>query len=202
MSRRAKLGVAACLVLAIGCAWFGRNVWLVAFGRYLIGPSRDLRSNADVVVVPGADYIYPDVRVETLDEAARLLRDGRVNRIVMSCAEFYGVSGCELAEQALRDRGYPEVRIEWLRTERLPDDVEADKLISHLRESGTKSAIILLPNYKQRRLGSVYRRLGTRSAIDVDIWGRGGEYDPERWWRAREGQKRFAEELLRFAGLL
>jgi hypothetical protein len=201
MSRGAKLGV-TCLVLAVGFAWFGRNVWLVALGRYLTGSSRDLRSTADVVVVPGADRTHMDVRMETVEEAARLLRDGRVSRIVMSCAEFYGVSGCELAERALRDRGYPGVRIEWLRTERLPDDVEADKLIRRLRESGNKSAIVLLPNYKKRRLGAVYQRLGARSGVDVDIWGRGGEFDSERWWRVREGKKRFAEELLRFAGLL
>jgi hypothetical protein len=201
MSRRAKFGF-TCLMLAVGFAWFGRNVCLVALGRYLTCSSRDLRSTADVVVVPGADRTHLDVRMETLEEAARLLRDRRVNRIVMSCAEFYGVSGCELAERALGDRGYPGVRIEPLCTGRLPDEVEADKLIRRLRDNGNKSAIILLPNYKMRRLGAVYRRLSVRFGVDVDIWGRGGEFDPEGWWRAREGKKRLAEELLKFAGLL
>ena len=86
----------------------------------------------------------------------RLLRTGRIERIVMSCPDLYGVSECELAETALRDRGYQGVRIEWLRTGRLPDEMEADKAIRWLRERGAKSAIILLPNYKARRLGGVY----------------------------------------------
>jgi hypothetical protein len=137
-----------------------------------------------------------------LEDAARLLREGRVRRIVMSCADFYGVSECELAERALQARGCPGARIDWLRTERLPDEVEADKAIRHLRSSGTKSAIILLPNYKVRRLGGVYQRLGARFGIDVHVWGRGSGFDPERWWKSREGQKRFAEEFVRLVGLL
>jgi hypothetical protein len=142
------------------------------------------------------------VDVETLEEAVRLLRTGTVKHIVMSCPDAYGVSECELAETALRDRGYLEARIEWLRTERLPDEMEADKAIRWLRERGARSAIILLPNYKVRRLGGVYRRLGAQSALDVNVSRQNGEFDPQRWWRSREGQKRFAEEFMRLARLL
>ena len=201
MSRRLKLCLAS-LVLIVGIAWFGRGVWLSFLGRYLVDTSGELKSGADFVVIPAADYIRADVTTATLEEAVRLLRQGRVRHIVMSCAEAYGVSECELAQKALRDRGYPEARIEWLRTERLPDEVEADLAIRYLKSNSSKSAIILLPNYKARRLGHVYRRLGARSGIEVDVMRLGGEFDPEKWWRSREGQKRFAEELVRLARLL
>jgi hypothetical protein len=140
--------------------------------------------------------------METLKEALRLLRTGRVKRIVMSCPDFYGVSECELAATALRGGGYPGDRIEWLRTERLPDEMEADKTIRWLTERGAKSAIILLPNYKTRRLGRVYHRLGTQSDIKVTLSSQNREFDPQRWWRSREGQKRFAEEVARLTRLL
>jgi hypothetical protein len=201
MSRRFKLCLASLVLIAV-IAWFGRGVWLSFLGQYLVGTKGESKSGADVVVVPAADYIRADVNTGTLEHAATLLREGRVRQILMSCAEAYGVSECELAEKALRDRGYPQTRIEWLRTERLPDEVEADLAIRHLKDSGNKSAIILLPNYKARRLGQLYRRLGAQDGIEVAVWRQAGAFDPQRWWKSREGQKRFVEELMRLTRLL
>src|ERR1035437_5487341 len=158
MSRRVKLCLSG-LVMMVGIAWFGRDVWLGAVGRYLTVTNGGASSSADFAVVPAADYIRPDVGMETLEEAVRLQRGGSVKRIVMSCPDFYGVSECEIAETALRKRGYLGSRIDWLRTEPIPDEIEADKTIRWLAGRGAKSAIILLPNYKTRRLGRVYRRL-------------------------------------------
>jgi hypothetical protein len=200
MSRGLKLCLAG-LLLTFTVAWFGRESCFSAFGRYLTDAHRGL-SVADVVVVPAADSIRADLSIETLEEAAKLVRDGRVKHIVMSCAEVYGVSECELAEKWLRDRGYPGTQIDWLRTERLADEMEADKAMRYLRERGVKSAIVLLPSYKARRLGGAYRRLGAKSAIQVDVWGQNREFDPQTWWRSRGGQKRFSEEFLRLARLL
>jgi hypothetical protein len=200
MSRLLKLCLAG-LLLTFGIAWLGSERWLSALGCYLAAKNAGL-SVADVVVVPAADYIRADLSVETLEEAARLVSQGRAQHIVMSCAEVYGVSECELAEQWLRHRGYSSTQIDRLPTERLPDEVEADKTIGYLRKRGVTSAIILLPNYKARRLGRAYRRLGTQCAIEVNVVGQNREFDPQRWWRSREGQKRFAEEFLRWARLL
>jgi hypothetical protein len=97
--------------MMVGVAWFGRDVWLGAVGRYLTVTNGGASSSADFAVVPAADYIRPDVGMETLEEAARLQRGGSVKRIVMSCPD-YGVSECELAETALRNRGYLGARIE------------------------------------------------------------------------------------------
>jgi len=197
-------GMKACLsgLVIVSITWFGRDVWLGAVGRYLTSTGGGATSSADFAVVPPADYIRPDVGMETLEEAVRLQRGGSVKRIVMSCREFYGVSECELAETALRSRGYLGARIEWLRTEPLPDEMEAVKTIQYLRERGAKSAIILLPNYKVRRLGRVYRRLGSQSEIEVTVSRQNREFDPQRWWRSREGQKRFVEGLVRLTRLL
>ena len=184
MSRRTKLCLSG-LVLIVGIAWFSRTVWLETFGRYLTATSGKPGLSADFAVIPAADYIRADVDVETLEEAVRMLRTGRVKNIVMSCPDWYGISECELAETALQDRGYLGTRIEWLRTKRLPDELEADKAIRWLRERGAKSAIILLPNYKARRLGGVYHRLGGQSAIEVTVSSQSQEFDPQRWWKSR-----------------
>src|ERR1035437_6177699 len=197
-------GMKACLsgLVIVSIAWFGRDVWLGAVGRYLTATSGEASLSADFAVVPAADYIRADVGMETLEEAVRLQRGGSVKRIVMSCMDSYGVSECELAETALRNRGYLGSRIEWLRTEPMPDEMEAVKTIQYLRERGAKSAIILLPNYKVRRLGRVYRRLGSQSEIGVTVSSQNREFNPQRWWKSREGQKRFAEEFLRLTRLL
>src|ERR1039458_1791435 len=127
-------GMKACLsgLVIVSITGFGRDVWLGAVGRYLTATSGGASSSADFAVVPAADYIRPDVGMETLEEAVRRQRGGSVKRIVMSCPDFYGVSECELAETALRNRGYLGARIEWLRTEPLPDEIEADKTIRWL----------------------------------------------------------------------
>jgi hypothetical protein len=200
MSRRTQLCLSS-LVLMAGIAWFGRDVWLETLGRYLTATNGESSSTADFAVIPAADYVRADVHMETLEEAMRLLRVGKVKHIVMSCPDVYGVSGCELAEAALRRGGYPGVRIEWLRTEGLPDEMEADKILRWLTEHAAKSAIILLPNYKARRLGGVYVQVGAQSGFEVHVLRQAREFDPQRWWKSREGQKRFAEEFLRLARL-
>jgi hypothetical protein len=190
------------LVLMVGIAWFGRDVWLEALGRSLTASRGEPSSNVDFAVVPAADYIRPDVGMETLEEAVRLQLGSSVKRIVMSCPDFYGASECELAETALRNRGYLGARVEWLRTEPMPDEMEAVKTIQYLRERGAKSAIVLLPNYKVWRLGGAYRRLGAQFGIRVNVRSQDREFNPQRWWKSREGQKRFAEEFLRLTRLL
>lgn len=201
MSRRMKLCISG-LVLMVGIAWFGRDAWLGALGRSLTASRGEFISRVDFAVVPAADYIRADVGVETLEEAVRLQLGSSVQHIVMSCPDFYGVSECELAETALRNRGYLRVRVEWLRTEPIPDEREAVKTIQYLRERGAKSAIILLPNYKAWRLGGAYHRLGAQFGILVNVRSQDREFNPRRWWKSREGQKRFAEEFLRLTRLL
>ena len=186
----------------MGITWFGRDACRAALGRSLTAANRDAGSVADFAVVPAADYIRADVSIQTLAEAVRLQRTGRVKGILMSCPDYYGISQCELAETALRNRGYPGVRFDRLRTEPLPDNIEAHQTVRWLAEHGAKKAIVLLPNYKVRRLGSMYRRLGTRSAIQVEVSGQDLGFDPQSWWRSREGQKRVAEELARLTNLL
>jgi hypothetical protein len=200
MSRQLTMSLAG-LLLACSIAWLGRAAWLTALGGYLT-ETRGGLSVADVVLIPAADYIRADVSIETLQEAARLVREGRAQHFVMSCAEIYAVSECELAQRSLKDKGYPETKIDWLRTERLPDEMEAAKTIRELRQRGFKSAIVLLPNYKARRLGETYRRIATQSAIEMTVLSMARDFDPQGWWRSREGHKRFLEEFLRLTGLL
>ena len=200
MSRGMKAGLAG-LVL-VGITWISREAWCAALGRFFTDGNLESGSAADFAVVPAADYIRPDVSIQALEEVVRLQRTGSVKGILMSCPDYYGISECELAETALRNRGYPGVRFDWLRTKPLPDDIEAGQTVRWLAERGAKSAIVILPNYKVRRLGSIYRRPGTRSAIRVEVSGQDREFNPQSWWRSREGQKRFAEELVRITHLL
>ena len=124
MSGRLKLCF-ACLLVFICLLWFNRSVFLTALGQYVVATTEDRHSVADFLVIPAADDIRPDVSTGTLTEAVRLLREGHVSHILMTCPDYYGVSECALA-------GHPDARIEWLRTERLADEDEADLAIKYL----------------------------------------------------------------------
>ncbi len=138
MSRGMKAGLAG-LVL-VGITWISREAWCAALGRFFTDGNLESGSAADFAVVPAADYIRPDVSIQTLEEVVRLQRTGSVKGILMSCPDYYGISECELAETALRNRGYPGVRFDWLRTKPLPDDIEAGQTVRWLAERGAKSA--------------------------------------------------------------
>jgi hypothetical protein len=201
MSRLTKLFLCS-LALMVATSWFGRDVWLGAMGRYLTATPGAAVSSADFAVIPAADYIRADVDMDTLKQTMLLLQTGRVKRIVMSCPDFYGISECDLAEAALRRGGFPGDRIERLRTDRLPDEVEAGTVIRWLANHGARSAIVFLPNYKARRLGHAYRRFGSQSGVEVTTSSQSREFDPQRWWKSREGQKRLVEELARLTRLV
>ena len=188
-----------CLALGCAVAWLARGWWLAGLGGRLVRVDALAGMAADAVAVPAADYVRAGVPLETLEEALRLRGRGRM---LMSCPDWYGVSECALAESALKKRGYPGARLEWLRTARLPDEEEAEAVIGRLRQDGMGSAIILLPNYKTRRLGGLYKKLGQRAGVGVRVAAApGADFQPERWWQSREGQKRFAEEVLRWLGV-
>src|ERR1017187_3281141 len=80
----------------------------------------------------------------------------------------------QLAEKSLRDRGWPRAPIDWLPTKRLPDEIKADKTLRYLKERGVKSAIILITNYKARRLGRTYRRLGAQIGAAIYVLAKTG----------------------------
>lgn len=187
----------ACALLLLGFAWFGRTLWLSGLGQYLVSPAEQTQTPADAVLVPAADYIRTDVFSNTLEDAAGLLRMGRAKHFVMTCADAYDVSECKLAERALADAGYQGVHIEPLNMSRVSDEVEADLAVRYLKTTGRRSAIVLLPNYKIRRLGRQYRRSGEESGIAIAIEGQNREFDPQRWWKSRQGQERVCEEFMR-----
>ena len=201
MSRKTKLLLLS-LVFLVGLAWFARDVLLESLGQYLTTAKSESDSNADYALIPASDYIRSGVNLETIEEAARLQRTGKVKQIAMTCPDMYGVSECGLAEKALRARGYSGTHLEWVRTVPLPDEIEANIAVRWLMARGAKSAFILLPNYKARRLGGVYRRLCAQSTLEVKVLKQSGEFDPRNWWRSRPGQKRFAEEVVRMMRLL
>ncbi|MEK7993703.1 MAG: hypothetical protein AAB403_07855, partial [Planctomycetota bacterium] len=90
-----------CLALGCAVAWLARGWWLAGLGGSLVRVDALAGMAADVVVAPGADYVRAGVPLKTLEEALRLRGRGR---ILMSCADWYGVSECKLAETALEKR--------------------------------------------------------------------------------------------------
>jgi hypothetical protein len=191
------------LAVLAAAVWLRRDLWLTFLGGSLIRTDAEPTSAAEVLVIPAADYITNDTSTASLRYAARLVVQGRAGSILMSCPDWYGVSVCELAQATLAQQGFSDIKIQPLHLGPLPDDLEADLLVSHLSKSRLKTAIIMLPNYKTRRLGAVYRKLARQHGIAVFVAASPStDFNPNNWWLTRKSRRLFSYETTRWLGIL
>lgn len=194
------LFVLAVLAAAVG---LGRDVWLTFLGASLIQTDGAPTSAAQVLVIPAADYIINDTSTPSLRHAANLVAQGTARSILMSCPDWYGVSVCELAQATLAQQGFPDIKIQPLHLDLLPDDLEAGLILSHLSKSRLKTAILMLPNYKTRRLGALYKKLARQHGITVFVVvSPSTDFNPNNWWLTRKSRKLFYYETTRWLGIL
>jgi len=177
--------------------WICHDAALTRIGRSLILEDPLPDSTYDVVVLPIADDLAIDSSMESLQAAARLVRAGRARRLVMSCPDWYGRTACSVAQSALDAGGMTEIRVEPIRQGPLPDEVEARKVVDYLAGSGTTSAIAFLPNYKTRRLGSLYKSLGNGARIVFAVRPSSSPFDPQKWWLSGASWKLVVYEMVR-----
>ncbi|MGQ9635773.1 MAG: hypothetical protein ACUVXB_16205 [Bryobacteraceae bacterium] len=190
---------------AVAALYLLRALWLRQLAYALLGPAGlpTRAERVDAILVPNADWVEGTGGMEALEQAASLVRGGLAGTLYMTCPDWDGVSACQLAQEALTKRGQTGVEINAIRTERLPDRLEAEFALERLNSAGVKSTIVVLPSYKGRRLAAAYRKAAERHGLRViPLSTPVQDFDPNTWWRFRQSQKLFAYEVLRWLRLL
>lgn len=201
MSSRLKVPLLVCAIVAVVVLF--RSFLLIQLGHALVASSAgdSEPAHADAVLIPSADYLVSDTSTAVMEQAASLAKATGTKSIFMTCFTWYGVSTCNLAEAALAQQGHP-IGIRAIRTGLLPDSEEAELALQALKQSGIRTVIVLLPNYKTRRLGGWYRKVAGIHGMAVTVVPSAcHEFDVKTWWMKRESQKLFAYEVVRHIGL-
>ncbi len=164
--------------------------WLAALGNYLV--LSDPPVKADVGVVLAGDF--SGSRILT---GCELAREGYVSTLLISGPSgTYGNRESDLAISFAVKNG---CNADWLIP--VPNDArstrqEAAAIIPVMRERGVKSYLLITSNYHTRRATRVYARAApdlevhTVDAPDID-------FDPNKWWKSRQGEKVFLYESLK-----
>ncbi|MFZ3214572.1 MAG: YdcF family protein [Candidatus Acidiferrales bacterium] len=151
----------------------------------------DPPENSDAIIVLSGDN-YDAVRAS---RAAALFRSGAAPRVVAT-GHFLRAyaSTTDLMKRDLTDHGVPPSAIIAL-DHRAEDTLEEAAAVSEfVAAHGWKKILLVTSNYHTRRSEYIYERTlppGTQlrviSAPDTD-------YDPQSWWRSKEGLRLFFHE--------
>lgn len=151
----------------------------------------DAPESSDAIIVLSGDN-YDAVRAA---RAAALFRAGMAPHVVATGRSLRSyATTTDLMKRDLVDHGVPAAAIIPL-THRADDTREEAVAVSEfVHAHGWKKILLVTSNYHTRRSEYIYERIlppGTQlrviSAPDI-------EYDPQSWWRTREGLKIFFHE--------
>jgi uncharacterized SAM-binding protein YcdF (DUF218 family) len=120
--------------------------------------------------------------------APRIVASGRFLRPYASIAE--------LMQHDLTDRGVPETAVVRLPNRARNTLEEAGAVSTLLSSRGWKKILVVTSNYHTRRARFIYERVlapGTQLRV---IAAPDPAYDPNSWWRTREGLKMFFYEFI------
>ena len=179
-------------------------VWLPAIGLSFVMDGADAdhaATSAEVLAVPESSWFSTGAGADRVSVASDWVREGRAHLVVMSCAAYYGVSGCERAQQALVQQGRPRLPLQEVTLPSSPSDVEAAAIVAAISRLGARSAIVLVNSLESRRLNRIYRREGEKQGIAITVAPVSNpDFDPAHWWRLREGRKAVFFELSQLVG--
>lgn len=165
--------------------------WVAARGLIV----RAELSSADALVVLSGSSTY----LERTDWAARLYREGRAPRIILtndnvqggwSVAEQRNPLFIELAAEELRRKGVPAEKIETIRENASGTYEEAGRLREYAINHHLRSILIVTSSYHSRRALWTLRRVfvGTGIEIGLDAPDTGVQTPtPATWWWYRSG---------------
>jgi len=171
------------------------SLWMAWMGRFLV--VEDAPAPADIIVQLAGDW-----KGERMQMAAKLLREKLAPKILVSGPKaLYDTWESDLAVDWAVKQG---MNREWF----IPLHIEADStveetriLASWLREHGMKRIILVTSNFHTRRAGQIWR--SQASDLDVRIVAAPcAQFDPDTWWKTRQGQKTFLAEWEKTIGRL
>jgi hypothetical protein len=152
--------------------------------------------------VPTADWLRDDDGSERLIEAAKLVESGLGASLWVTCPISYGVSECEIGKAFLTRAGFRASTLQAIQTTRQPETAEARLAAERLYSMGIKSVVVVLPDYKSRRLDRIYRRIcAQRGIVARTLAVSTHQFNADNWWQARQSRKLFLHEMIRWTGI-
>jgi hypothetical protein len=154
------------------------------------------------VLVPTADWLRDDYGSERLIEAAKLVQSGLGASLWVTCPTSYGVSECEIAKAFLTRAGFRASTLQAVQTTPLPETAEARLAAEQLYSMGIKSVVVVVPDYKSRRMDRIYRRIcAERGIVARTLAVSTLQFNADNWWQARQSRKLFFTEMIRWTGI-
>jgi uncharacterized SAM-binding protein YcdF (DUF218 family) len=182
-SRTAWLAVAVLL----GATLLLRVQILTALGSYLVRAENPKKADIAVVLAGGID----GARILT---AANLVREGYAPAALVSGpGGTYGLHECDLAIPFAVQHGYPESYFIHFEHNAHSTREEAMAFAAELRRRGAKTVLLVTSNYHTRRARKLFRAAAPEITF-VTVAAPDEFFQPDRWWRNREGQKTFLYE--------
>jgi hypothetical protein len=152
--------------------------------------------------VPTADWLRDDFGSERLIEAAKLVESGLGASLWVTCPTSYGVSECEIGKAFLTRAGFMASTLQAVQTTPLPETAEARLAAERLYSMGIKSVVVIVPDYKSRRLDRVYRRIcAQRGIVASTLAVSTPQFHADNWWQARQSRDLFFTEMIRWTGI-
>ncbi len=182
--------ILAIVVVAAALCYSTRDMWLGWAGRFLI--QTDPLEHADVIVVLAGDG--SGLR---LDQAVKLMRDGYAPLVLADgSADFYGARECDLALDYAKRAGAGDA-VESLCMQAHSTLEESQIVDTELRSRQVRSAIVVTSDYHTRRAKMIFSQLeNSPIRYRFDASPTQG-FDPDNWWRSREGRKIAGVEWLK-----
>jgi uncharacterized SAM-binding protein YcdF (DUF218 family) len=150
-------------------------------------------ANSDAIVMLSDDNYNADRAAR----AAELFKSGLAPRIIASGRYLRPYASiAELEQHDLTDRGVPASAIVRLAHRAGNTREEAVAISQLLSARGWKRVILVTSDYHTRRSRYICERLFPAGTILRVVAARDSDYDPEQWWKTREGIKIFAHELV------
>jgi uncharacterized SAM-binding protein YcdF (DUF218 family) len=161
--------------------------WLRAFGGFLVKADSP-EASAAAVVLAG------DVNGRRIRKAVELMRAKYVPLIVVSgpCC-IYGRNEGEMAVDLAVREGAPREWFTVVANEARSTVEEAAVIAAFLRKRGISDFLLVTSDYHTRRAGGIYRGAAPDLSFRV-IAAPDRNFQADRWWHSREGQKVFLGE--------
>jgi len=178
------------VVLAL-VVYFARYPILRFAGSFWMADESPQTSEAIVIL---SDDNYGAVRAS---RAADLYRASWAPRIVASGRELRPYASiAELMQHDLTDRGVPATAVVRFPNRARNTLEEAQAVSEFLSSHGWKKIIVVTSNYHTRRARFIYERTLAPGTDLRMVAAPDPAYDPNTWWRTREGLKTFFYELV------
>jgi uncharacterized SAM-binding protein YcdF (DUF218 family) len=153
----------------------------------------DAPGPADAILILGDDNLQGD----RVTRAAELYRAHWAPRVVASGRPLRPyLSVPDLMRRDLQERGVPESAIVPYPRPVSNTREEAEALRRLAVERGWRHVLVVTSSYHTRRSRFIFYRIWPRDYEFRMIAARDSEFDPDSWWRSREGLRHVAHETV------